>query len=122
MKSNILAIPLLTVAITTTKNEDFLDSITIKDLDLNLIDLSGIDLRCQVRLSPGHPVVWLDLSTAGATLINGGASGTISFKVRKDALRFVDPGSYVLDMIASADGATKRVVDGTITIVQGVTV
>lgn len=121
-KSNILSLPLVTAALVTAKNEDWLDTLKHTHGDSGTpTDLTGIEFRGQVRKSADNPVVWLDLSTRAGTLVNGRTGGQLAIKVRRNALRFVEPGEYVFDIIGEADGATRRLFTGTLIIETGVT-
>jgi hypothetical protein len=67
-------------------------------------DLTGIEFVGEVRKAVEKHEVFLAMSTDAGTLINGGVSGYLSFNVPRSLLAVIDPGSYVLDIIAFADG------------------
>ena len=85
------------------------------------IDLTGIDFHMQVRAATDRATVDLDLSTGAGTIVNGGLSGVLGLVVPQPAMARVTPGSLVCDVLALADGETRRCITGTITHALGVT-
>jgi hypothetical protein len=123
--TTLLSLPLITATFVTGTNEDWLDSIFLHDgSELKRpVDLSGIEFRSQVRSDPDNALVVLDLSTrkGDRTLINGGALGLLGWKVPKARVRYINPDTYVFDVIGAADGHERRIVTGTVEFVRGVT-
>lgn len=85
------------------------------------IDITGIAFRAQVRGSLDRATIDLDVSTAGNTMVNGGASGVMGFAVPWPLMARVPPGDLLVDVLAMADGVTRRCLTGTINHVPGVT-
>lgn len=93
------------------------------------IDLSGIRFDLGVRrsrssaLSPYRATVDLQASTLGTdpALVAGTTSGILSIAVPQDAMQALAPGGYDYDVIASAEGHTKRVAAGALRHDYGVT-
>ncbi len=119
--TQILALPLLTIAAVTSSNEDWLDSLLFTQPDgITPVDLTGISFMGQLRLTAGSREVALAFSTDSASLSNGGATGILSFNVQQASMANI-AGSYVLDIIASGDGNQRQAVNGTVQVTQGVT-
>ena len=93
------------------------------------IDITDIGFDMQVRASATTPTIVLtatshpDDDDTDQTLVTGGEGGQLALRVLQPAMaasRFA-PGSYVYDILASADGLTVPAFFGTITHVDGVT-
>ncbi len=90
---------------------DSLDrTITWKDSSLDPVDLSGYSAHMQV-CDPRGSVV-LNLSTAGATIVLGGAAGTIQL-VASPTLMSFPPKTYLYDLVLTSSSSFKS------TILQG---
>lgn len=85
---------------------------TITDAETSLtfeplpLDLTGIEFVAEIRRKAGGTDRYLIARTDDQTIINGGASGVLAFNVTRDLLKNLLPGSYVLDILAIADGRT----------------
>ncbi|WCS27218.1 hypothetical protein LOK46_10495 [Methylobacterium sp. NMS14P] len=85
---------------------------TVTDAAANLafqpmpLDLTGIAFDLQVRLTADSPVLGLDISTAAATMVNGGTNGQLAFNVPPSSLNGLTVGTYTTDIVATADGRT----------------
>lgn len=93
------------------------------------IDITGIAFDLQVRQSATSANVQLSATsrqpdpTQAPTIIAGGSGGQVALRVLRAALareRFA-PGSYVYDILASADGLRVQAFYGVIQHVDGVT-
>ncbi len=85
------------------------------------IDLTGLTFRLQIRTAPEQTRLFMDVSTAAGTIINGGVSGVLGLSVESAVMSGLPPGAYVFDIVASGDGVDRRCVTGTINHVTGVT-
>lgn len=85
------------------------------------IDLTGIAFFLQLRQSADDATVYLDLSSAAGTIINGGVSGVINLSIDWRVMAKIPPGTYVFDIVAVAEGVERRCVSGTDNHVRGVT-
>ena len=96
-------------------------NLTINPLPL---DLTGITFTCEARKTVADPQAWITATTP-TTMLNGGTSGQLSFNVPKASLVSVQPGPYVMDIVASGDGHTVNLFQKTgpasLTVTQGVT-
>lgn len=93
------------------------------------IDITGIDFDLQIRLSATDPNVRFSATSHPAsssvvpTIALGGPAGTIALRILTPAMspdKF-PPGTYVYDLLASADGVRVVAFYGTIEHVSGVT-
>lgn len=103
---------------------------TINDAQTKLVfqplplDLTGIAFRAELRSSEADEQVFLVMGTADGTMLNGGADGTLGFNVPRANLAHLSPRSYVMDVVATADGHTINmfpVGPCSVTVVSGVT-
>jgi hypothetical protein len=95
------------------------------------ISVEGIGFAAIVRPGPASLAPYLALASDDVALALSGSvprglilrSGNVTglYAPFTQLPRRPIAGSLVFDMIATADGVTKRVVDGTLTIIQGVT-
>ena len=110
MMTQINNLPQITGSFSLVTNADWRDTIIFQSATNTPIDLTGIRFRAQVRPAVGSPVVILSLDTNTTSLVNGGTAGTLEFYVPVSAaagqqqMNLVAPGSYVLDLLAIADG------------------
>lgn len=87
------------------------------------LDISGIFFSLTIKRAPsrsGQPILEIDTNDVGsAVLINGGVTGIVSTSVAKEIiLQRCPPGTYVFDIVGVA-GSTRRVVSGTLNVVDG---
>lgn len=88
------------------------------------LDLTGIAFDLMLRRSADTATVALSASTSAAptpTILNGGAAGTVTLRVMREALRLLPPDTYAYDLIASGDGYRVAAAYGTVTHVRGQT-
>ena len=122
MTTQILNLPVLTVAAEIGSNEDWLDSLLFANPVTGVpIDLTGISFAAEVHAVAGDQQPVISASTTGSTMTNGTTSGILSFAVPNAAIVNQSAGPYVFDVLATADGHTRRVVIGTLQLDQGVT-
>jgi hypothetical protein len=71
------------------------------------LDLTGILFKVQVRAAANGQQVYLNLNSTLGGLVNGAASGVLSFDVTQPTIAANLPaGSYVVDIVAEGDGHT----------------
>jgi hypothetical protein len=88
------------------------------------LDLTGIEFRSMLRSAEGDAQVFLEMSTAEGTMVNGGLSGVLSWNVKQPQLAQVAAAQYVLDILAAGDGNTINLLPGNpaqVTLSDGVT-
>ncbi len=122
--SNILLLPQLAGSFAAANNGDWRDALLFVDANNNPIDLTGIVFHQQIKAAGAPQTILLDLSTANGLLVNGGASGTLSWDIPVAQMGLVAAGSYIADLVASDGTDTVNLFAGapaTVTINQGVT-
>lgn len=109
--TNILLLPQLSASFTIANNDDWLDQIQfLQPGEATPLDITGIDFRGV--LVGGNGAVLLSMQTADGTLVNGGATGVLSFNVRRfpteggvlTCTSVLKPGTAQVELLASADG------------------
>ena len=108
--TNILMLPVVVLGIEVSNNADWLDGCeywTDETHDTNL-DLTGIGFEMEMRAAPPDQTVVLLASTKNGLIkvyLN-----TWQFAVPASMMGLVPPGSYVFDMLGTADGFTRNLV------------
>lgn len=121
MSTNVLLLPIVELEATVFNNAGWYDQVAILSAGVAL-PLDGIALHGQLRSRyAANPLVALDLTTANGRLTNSGATGIAGFYVGADLIGELQPGDYVFDVLAAADGVTLPFIRGTIHLLQGVT-
>lgn len=127
MATNILAIPLVQMGVSTSNNEDWLESMLyLVDADpepIDQLDLRGIVFLMEVRREADDHEVILQASTDDGTLAIGAPPdyGFLRINVPVTEMRTQKAGNYVADITATADNFIRVVVQMNLTIVEGVT-
>jgi hypothetical protein len=130
--TNILAMPLTNMSMTTGNNEDMVESVLYQvggtgspslGVAAEQLDLRGIDFNMYVRRSPSDHEVLMTASTDDHTLSVGAYPnvGFLLFDIPVTAMQNRIPGTYVADVVAAADGYTRRCLVIELTIVEGIT-
>jgi hypothetical protein len=130
--TNILALPLTQMSILTGNNEDMVESILFQvggtgsptmGVPPEQLDLRGIDFNMYVRRSATDHEVVMTASTDDHTLSVGAFPnvGFLLFSTPAETMLLRPPGVYVADVVATADGMTRRCLVIELTIVEGIT-
>ena len=102
----------------------YLKSFIYKDADKNLIDLTGLDARMQIRERANSVAYDLELTTGNSRIVLGGAAGTIDIvlsAVETDTLT-IDIGVYDMEIYDSLDtDVVDTVLEGKVTIRDAIT-
>lgn len=100
----------------------FTQTFTWRDLDDDLVDLTGYSSALmEVRPAPGETAV-LTLSTANSRITLGGAAGTIALSVDDAVTEALDPGTYQYDLtLTTTGGDVVRLLEGVFTVNEAVT-
>jgi hypothetical protein len=96
-------------------------SLTFEPLPL---DLTGISFAAEVRNTVGNPQVFLLVQTSDGSFFNSGTSGILSFKIPATKIQYIPVGSYVIDIVATANGQTVNLFPegpATLIVIEGVT-
>jgi len=119
MSTNIRLMPVVQLDMEILTNEDWIDGLAYIDPSSNPIDLTGISFDMEMRMVASDATVVLKASTA-ANLIRV-SGNTWQFLIPADTMILIPPASYVFDMLGVGDGLTRNLVQGTVTVAQGVT-
>jgi len=130
--TNILALPLTQMSIMTGNNEDMVESVLFNvggtgspslGVPAQQLDLRGISFNMYVRRSPTDHEVLMTLSTDDQSLSVGAFPnyGFLLFVAPVTSMQMRLPGTYVADVVATADGYTRRCLVIDLTIVEGIT-
>jgi len=126
--TNILAMPLIELAVETSNTEDWIDSIVYYvntgDTPPPQLDIRGIIFEMEVRRSNIEHEVLLSASTANDTLKIGAPPdfGYFLFNIPVAQMQHLIAGTYVADIIARDSFYTRLVISLTLTIIQGITI
>jgi len=112
--TNLLLLPQLTASFDWSCGDDVLDAIefVVAPASTTPLSIAGIEFEATLSRAIDSPAV-ARMSTANGFLVNGGANGILSFAVpgerpSTDAPALctarLTPGSYVMGLIARADG------------------
>jgi hypothetical protein len=129
--TNVLALPLVSMAIATGINEDWIDSLKFvvddgSSTDFNALpqlDLRGISFLMEIRRSaPSHEVI-LSASTSDGRMIIGAPPdfGFLIINVPLSDMAAKQPGAYVGDIVASDEVNSRVCAQLNLTIVEGIT-
>jgi hypothetical protein len=125
--SNILAMPMVGLAVTTSNNEDWIDSIVYYvdtgDDPPPQLDIRGIIFEMEIRRSAVEHEVLLTASTADGTLKIGAppAYGYFLFNIPVTQMRNLIAGTYVGDITGRDGFYTRTVASVVLTVVEGIT-
>ena len=125
--TNILALPLAAVTIETANNEDWIDAfmyVAGPDGTYPQLDLTGIRFEMEVRRTPPDHEVILHATTADGTgALTIGAFPDVGYLIigfKQSAMELQEAGTYVGDIVASAEGYTRRTITFNLTIIEGI--
>jgi hypothetical protein len=102
---------------------------TVTDAEASLtcqplpLDLTNITFLAQMRKEAGAATVYLTAKTGDGTLNNGGVTGILAFNIPQATLAHLFPDTYVIDIVATADGSTINLFPegpATVTLLQGI--
>jgi hypothetical protein len=128
--SNLLAMPLVVMEISTGTNEDWVDSIKwlvdTGGTDVSQfpqLDLRGIEFEMEVRRSAADHEVVISASTEAGGLAIGEPPdvGFLLINVDASEMETQQPGIYVADIVGRDAETERRVADIVLNIKQGIT-
>lgn len=109
-------------AFSVSNNADWNETFDVKDGD-QPFDLTGCSLKMQLRLTPEHPDVYLNLDSdqtySGIRILSDRT--TISIKVTASTMEGVPAGSYIRDILILRGGEVIYAGRGPVTVLQGIT-
>lgn len=127
--TNLLAMPLVNLTVSTGTNEDWIDSIKFVVEAGGAIetwpqlDLGGIVFEMEVRRQPpDNEVVIRGLMTDGSLMVGAPPDyGFITINIDHEIMERVRPGDYIGDIVGKDDVSVRRVITMDLTVVQGIT-
>jgi hypothetical protein len=125
--SNILAMPLVELAVETSNNEDWIDSIVYYvdtgDVPPPQLDIRGIVFEMEIRRSALEHEVMLSASTENGTLKVGAPPdfGYFLFNIPVTHMTKMIAGNYVGDVTARDGFYTRLIATVALTVIEGIT-
>lgn len=119
--TTILNIQKQSIAVVVNTNEDWLTNVAFVDGGGAATVLDGIAFTTKLRHIADDATVWITAGTATADMTITGGSNVLKFNVLAARMAKVQPGDYVFDVLATADGHTRALVSGTLSVLHGVT-
>jgi len=119
--TNILYMPEVVMDMTVATNTDWIDGLEYHDdqSPSQPIDLGGIEFIMELRANPPAATVVLLASTVNGLIAV--YANTWQLLVPAVTMALVPPADYVYDLLGKADGYTRRLASGGVTVVQGIT-
>lgn len=106
------------------RGETFTRTITWKDAVGNPVDITGWTARMYIKVKPGATSSLIQLTTTNAKLVLGATAGTIQINLTAaETAALTTPNKkavYDLELVSSA-GAVKKLLKGTISLLDEVT-
>lgn len=99
----------------------FTATITWRDANQILVNLTGYTARMQLRTSLNSGSVALELTTENSRIALGGAGGTISLLISATDTAALGAGTYVYDLELVSGSVVTRLLKGTVTVDPEVT-
>ena len=126
---NVLGLPLATVTIETSNNQDWIESFLFlvdngsgNTDTMDQYDLRGIRFEMEMRRAVGDHEVLIHATTENRWLAIGAFPnyGFLLFQIPVEEISKRVAGTYVADLVASEHGYVRKVMDLTVTITEGV--
>jgi hypothetical protein len=128
--SNLLALPLVRMTVATGNNEDWIDAIKyivpsaiVDDPNPPQVDLRGIDFEMEIRRSAEDHEVVLSANSQDGSLAIGSSPdvGYLIIYITADIMKMQIAGDYVGDIVGRDELYARKIIELTLTIVQGIT-
>lgn len=101
--------------LTVDQGTDYQTSITLTDIDDNVVNLSGYTANAQIRKT------YTSSNAVNFTVTLGTATGEVGLSLTDAQTSNIVPGRYVYDVLLTREGITTRIVEGIVTVTPGVT-
>jgi hypothetical protein len=120
--TNLLTLPLLSVIATTGTNEDWIDGVAfvLPDTNLTPISIAGIDWTMEMRHVAPDATVVLRASLSDSGII-AAVPNFLRMNIPARKMVNIVPQDYVFDILGGDAFNTRRIIVGTLTVVQGIT-
>ena len=120
MTTKLLWVPPVIMSMSVANNEVWLDGLEYQDeITQDPIDLTGIAFQMEMRLVATAATVVLRATSDNSYIRVAG--NTWQFQVPGEVMVTIPPAIYVYDMLGLADGLTRRLARGEVTVELGVT-
>jgi len=125
--SNVLALPLAVMQVETGTNEDWVDSVVFitdpNDPTSPQIDLRGMTFEMEVRRQPPDHGVILTATTDNGRITVGNPPdfGYLIINVPLEDMKLISPDQYVGDIVATDGTNTRRCIDFSLLVTEGIT-
>jgi hypothetical protein len=128
--SNLLALPLIHLDVQTGTHEDWIDAIKYivdtgiaDDPTAPQVDLRDIDFEMEIRRSANDHEVVLSATTQDGSLSVGSPPdyGYLVFYIKSSVMKPIVAGSYVGDIVGRDELYARKIIEMSLTIVEGVT-
>lgn len=107
---------------TIEQGATFTATVTWRDANDALVNLTGYTARMQIRSAVTSPTVTLELTDSNGRITLGGAAGTVALTIAAADTEAIGAGTYVYDLeLVSAAGVVTRLLEGGITVKAEVT-
>ena len=107
--------------ISIRKNIAYYDTLTYYNADGSLVDLTGFTAKSQFKKNVDSSDSILTLTTANGYLVLGDALGTVKYAIPKAIVDTLPVGSFVHDLALINGTDDTWFIEGSVTIVKGVT-
>lgn len=101
--------------LTIDQGTDYQTSITLTDVDDNVVNLSGYTANAQIRKT------YTSSNAVNFTVSLIAATGEVALSLTDTQTSNLVPGRYVYDVLLTSTGITTRIVEGIVTVTPGVT-
>jgi len=96
---------------------DFTYVLSLQNNDGSPLSLTSYTAQMQVRETPSHSTILLELSTANSRIINGGPTGQLTLTLNNVTTSAIAWRSGVYDLeITSPGGVVSRIIEGNVTV------
>lgn len=117
--TNLLILPLVSLTIAVGTNEDWIDGLAFYDNAMNALALDGIAFKMTLRHVVDEATAPITASTGEGSLLTSG--NRFNFNVPVATMGIVPPAAYVMDVVGMADGHQRIIMQGQVTVFEGVT-
>lgn len=117
--TNLLLLPVVSLEVMVGTNEDWIDGLAFYDNNMNPLALDGIEFRMTLRHLIDDATAPITASTTDGDLVT--SSNVFNFNVLVTTMSEVPPADYVMDVIGIADGHQRIIMQGAVTVFEGVT-
>ena len=119
MATNLLILPRVSIEVMVGTNEDWIDGLAFYDNSMNPLSLDGIAFKMTMRHVIDDATAPISASTTDGDLVTSG--NVFNFNIPLADMSTVPIADYVMDVIGIADGHQRIIIQGAVTVFEGVT-